>query len=290
VQLQELNSMPLRPNVDAANIPDDDQAMLNLVFLKYANAEELSKLLSEFLGAQGRTWSYPSANLLLILDSRRSMRRTMELVAMFDSDVLARQRVRLFEVKHSRPSDLAGELEKLLKSISMGKDLSSVRFVPVDRISLLIAVAPNPGVFTEVEEWLKKLDVQVERAAGRTDTFVYRVRYGRADMLAFAIMSLYYSMQPGMAGMMMPGMMGMGMGGMGMGGHGHGRHGHGRHGHGRHGHGRHGHGRHGHGWHGHGRHGNGWHGHGRHGHGRHGMNPYAMMGMGGQGMAGMMGP
>lgn len=217
VQLQELNTMPLRPNVDASSIPEDDQAMLNLVFLKYANAEELSKLLGEFLGAQGRTWSYPSANLLLILDSRRNMKRTMELVAMFDSDTLARQRVRLFEVKHSRPSDLASELEKLLKSISMGKDLSSVKFVPVDRINLLIAVAPNPGVFSEVETWLAKLDVKVESAAGRVDTYVYRVRYGRADMLSFAIMSLYYSMQPGMAGMMLPGMMGMGMGGMGMG-------------------------------------------------------------------------
>ncbi len=216
VPLNQLNSMPLRPNVDASQIPEDDRAMLNLVFLKYANAEELSKLLNEFLGAEGRTWSYPSANLLLILDSRRSMKRTMELVTMFDSDALARQRVRLFEVKHSRPSDLADELEDLMKSISMGKDLSSIRFVPVNRINLLIAVAPNPGVFKEVEEWLAKLDVKVESAAGRTDTYVYRVRYGRADMLAFAIMSLYYSMQPGMGGMGMMGMMG-GMGGFGFG-------------------------------------------------------------------------
>ncbi|MCL4794460.1 MAG: type II secretion system secretin GspD [Bryobacteraceae bacterium] len=220
VPLAQLNSMPLRPSVDAADIPEDDRAMLNLVFLKYANAEELSKLLNEFLGAEGRTWSYPAANLLLILDSRRSMKRTMDLVTMFDSDALARQRVRLFEVKHSRPSDLADELEDLMKSISMGKDLSSIRFVPVDRINLLIAVAPNPGVFQEVETWLAKLDVKAESAVGRTDTYVYRVRYGRADMLAFAIMSLYYSMNPGMGGfgMGMMGMGGMGMGGFGFGG------------------------------------------------------------------------
>ncbi len=220
VPLAQLNSMPLRPSVDQADIPEDDRAMLNLVFLKYANAEELSKLLNEFLGAEGRTWSYPAANLLLILDSRRSMKRTMDLVTMFDSDALARQRVRLFEVKHSRPSDLADELEDLMKSISMGKDLSSIRFVPVDRINLLIAVAPNPGVFQEVETWLAKLDVKAESAVGRTDTYVYRVRYGRADMLAFAIMSLYYSMNPGMGGygMGMMGMGGFGMGGFGFGG------------------------------------------------------------------------
>lgn len=213
VPLAELASMPLTPQQDMKNIPEDDRAMLNLIFLKYANAEELSKLLGEFVGKDAKVWSYPSANLLLVLDSRRSMRRTMELVSLFDSDSLARQRVRLFETKYGRPSDLAKELENLMQSISMGKDLQSIKFVPVDRINLLIAVAPNPGVFGEVETWLKKLDVKVESAAGRTDTYVYRVKFGQAQMLSQSIMMLYYSMYPGYGGMYGGGM-GMGMGGM----------------------------------------------------------------------------
>mgnify|MGYP000870769542 CR=1 FL=1 len=167
VPLAELANMPLQPQLDEKSIPEDDRAMLNLVFLKYADAEELSKLIKEFLGPEGRIWSYTPANLLLILDGRRSMKRTMELVSLFDSDVLAKQRVRLFDVANGRPSELANELEGLLKSISMGKDLQSIRFVPVDRINVLIAVAPNPGVFAQVEEWIKKLDVRVDNQIGR---------------------------------------------------------------------------------------------------------------------------
>ena len=39
----------------------------------------------------------------------------MELIALFDSDTFANQRVRLFEVKNARPSDLVKDLENILK-------------------------------------------------------------------------------------------------------------------------------------------------------------------------------
>ena len=219
VPLTDLSHMPLRPEQELQNIPEDDRPMLNLVFLKYANVEELAKLVGDFLGPSGKAWSYQPANLLLVIDGRRSMRRTMEMISLFDSDVLAKQRVRLFEVRNSRPTDLAKELEGMLKSMSLSKELSSVKFVPVDRINTLIAVAPNPGVFERVQEWIDKLDVKVKNAAGKSDTYVYRVKYGQAGLLSMSIMSLYYSMMPGMGGYGMGGY-GMGMGGMGMGGYG----------------------------------------------------------------------
>ncbi len=54
-------------------------------FLKYADVEELAKLVVEFLGADGKA-GQSQRKLLFVLDSRRNMRRLMELVAMFDSD------------------------------------------------------------------------------------------------------------------------------------------------------------------------------------------------------------
>jgi general secretion pathway protein D len=217
VPLAELARMPLKPQVDAKDMSDDDKAILNLVFLKYANVEELAKLIGEFLGPEGKAWSYPPANLLLVLDSSRNMRRTMEMISLFDSDFLAKQRVRLFNVKNSRPTDLAKEMEGLLKSMSLSKDLTTVKFVPVDRINTLIAVAPNPGVFDQVQEWIDRLDVKVKNSAGKIDNYVYRVKYGQAYTLAMSIMMLYMQMTPGYGmGGMYGGMGGMygGMGGM----------------------------------------------------------------------------
>jgi general secretion pathway protein D len=266
VPLTDVQRLPgVEPEVNGGSpIPDDDRIMLNLIFLKYATVDELAKLLDQFRGEFAKMWSYPPANLLLIQDTRRNMRRLMELVSLFDSDTFANQRVKLFEVKNSRPSDLAKELDGILKGISLNEKASPIKLLPVDRINTLIAVAPNPGVFDDVGEWISKLDVAVTSSAGAVENFVYRVRYGYAPTLAMAIMGLYsdnpmfamglmmslagasggmgggmyggaygaYGVQPGVTGMGgIPGMMGgMGMGYPGMGGYGGGMYGGGMYG------------------------------------------------------------
>ena len=65
------------------------------------------KVLAQFMGDGGQLQSYDPANLLIILDNSRNMRRTLELVAQFDSDTFAGQRVRAFEVKNGRPSAIS---------------------------------------------------------------------------------------------------------------------------------------------------------------------------------------
>jgi general secretion pathway protein D len=200
VPLKDMARLPIRPQVNAQNIPEDDQTILNLVFLKYVTVDALTQVLAEFTGENARLYPYPPANLLLILDSRRNMLRTMELIQLFDSDSFASQRVHLFEVKNTKPSDIVKELENILKSISLDPKTSPVRFLPVDRVNLLIAVAPNPGVFDTVGEWLAKLDVPVKVTAGAVDTHVYRVRYGRSDCLAISLGMLFGSSTGGYGG------------------------------------------------------------------------------------------
>ena len=190
--LKDAPKMPLRPQVNARDIPEDDQIMLNLVFLKYVTVDELTKVLGEFVGENATMYSYAPSNLLFILDSRRNMRRTMELIQLFDSDSFANQRVRLFEVKNTRPSDLVKDLENVLKAVSLDGKSATVRFLPVDRINTLIAVAPNPGVFDTIEAWLKKLDIPVKLTlGGGSENHVYRLRYGRAECVAMALNQLY---------------------------------------------------------------------------------------------------
>jgi general secretion pathway protein D len=191
VPMANVARMPISPRVDPQNIPGDEQMTLNLVFLKYASAGELSKLLLEYMGDGAKLTTYEPANLLIILDNNRNMRRTMELIAAFDNDSLASQRIRLFEVKNGSPSDVARELETVLRAMSLGSGNTSVKFQPLDRINMIIAMAPNPGVFKTVETWLEKLDVHVPITVGALDNYVYRVKYGEADVLASVIMQLY---------------------------------------------------------------------------------------------------
>jgi general secretion pathway protein D len=191
VPLTSVPQLPIPPEMNAKDIPEDERTLLDLVFLKYVTVSEIAKLLEPFLGESAKMTVYEPANLLLILDNGRNMRRTMQLISMFDSDTLAGQRVRLFEVTNGRPSDIAKELENVFKAYALSEKNSAVKFMPIDRINTIIAVAPNPGVFVEVDKWLKKLDVPVKVTAGSIDNYVYRIKYQRAEIVGSAIMQLY---------------------------------------------------------------------------------------------------
>ena len=76
VPLTEVNRLPLHPYVNPKDIPEDDQPMLDLIFLNYVTVTDLTSLINPFLGEGATTIAYPPANLLLIQDSRRNMRRS----------------------------------------------------------------------------------------------------------------------------------------------------------------------------------------------------------------------
>jgi len=192
VPVASVSQLPLDPimNADPKTLPEDERMVLNLIFLKYASAADLDKVLAPFLGEGASHTVYEPGNLIILQDNSRSMRRTMQLVALFDSDTFAGQRVKLFDVEHSRPSDLVKDLDTVFKAYSLS-DKTAVKFVPIDRINTIIAVAPNPGIFSQVAEWIDKLDIPVKITAGAVNNYVYRLRYGRAETLAAAIMALY---------------------------------------------------------------------------------------------------
>jgi general secretion pathway protein D len=230
VPTASVSNLPVDPvtNADPKTMPEDERMVLNLVFLKYATATEIQKLIHPFMGEGGTDSVYEPANLLLIQDNSRNMRRTMELIAMFDSDTFAGQRVKLFDVNNSRPGDLVKDLDNVFKAYSLSEKNAAVHFIPVDRINTIIAVAPNPGIFTQVKAWIDKLDIPVKVTAGSVNNYVYRLKYGNAVNVAMAIMALYSGNPMALIGMAASannsmyaagiGMNGTGMGGGGMGG------------------------------------------------------------------------
>lgn len=218
VPMADALRLPLPMTKDPSAMTEDESTVLSLIFLKYATAPEVGKLVEPFIGAGASVTVYQPANLIFLMDSRRNARRVMELISMFDSDMLANQRVKIYNLKNGSPDDVSKELESILKSISLSEKTSHIRFLPVERLNILIAVAPNPGVFEEIDKWVEKLDTEVKVSSNGLGNYIYRVKYSRAEILAGSITMLYggYPMFGGMGGMGgFGGMGGYGMGGMG---------------------------------------------------------------------------
>ena len=186
---------PVSPTTqtDASKVSDDERLVLNLVFLRYVSSGEMYKILLPYMGDGAQLTNYEGANLLIILDNSRNMRRTLDLISIFDNDAFAGQRVRAFDIKNGRPSDISKELDDIFKAYSLSGDKgnSAVHFIPVNRINTILAVAPNPGSFAQVESWIAKLDIPAKVTAGSVDNYVYKLKYAKAEIIGSVINQLY---------------------------------------------------------------------------------------------------
>ena len=186
----EAPKLPVSPQLDAGrDLPDDERLILNVLRLQYSPAVDLAKVLEPFLGEGAKYSVIEPLNILILLDNSRNMRRTIELVELFDTEEMVKQRIRLFEVKNSLAKSLADELEDVFSALSISDDQSAVRFVPIDRINSILAVSGAARVFDEVETWINRLDKST--TVGGVQNFVYRVQYGFAPALAGTLLQLY---------------------------------------------------------------------------------------------------
>lgn len=191
-----LPNAPISPVIDAnEDLPPDERPVLNAIRLKYMTASDLAAVLTPFLGRNGQFAEVPQANTLIVLDNARNMRRTMELVALFDTAEMASQRLKLIEIKNNMASTVAEELGRIYGSLSPGAvgegggGGSAIQFVPLERINSILVVSSSAAVFDDVMGWVEKLDQAA--TVGGVQNFVYRVQYGFAGNLAGTLLQLY---------------------------------------------------------------------------------------------------
>ena len=186
----EIPRLPISPQLDQIeNLPDDERMILNVLRFRYSTATDIQAVLDPFLGRGAVSHVIGQANMLILLDNSRNMKRTMELIALLDTEEMARQRMRLFKVKNSLASTLATELSRIFGALSLAENSSAIQFLPIQRISSILVVSGTASVFGDVAEWIEKLDQPT--SVGGVQTFVYRVQYGFAPQLAQTLLSLY---------------------------------------------------------------------------------------------------
>ena len=190
VPLQEVQRLPIAPqlNPQAAGLSDDDRMVMNVITLQYVSAPDMTRILTPFVSEGGHLVSHDSGNVLIITDTSRSMRRLLEIVALFDTEVFTNQRARLYPIRNSQAARIVGELQQVFSAYALSEESSAIRFVAMERINSVLVVTGNPGVYPEVERWLERLDQPVQETGIRT--FIYRVENGKADNLASVLNAL----------------------------------------------------------------------------------------------------
>jgi general secretion pathway protein D len=121
-------------------------------------------------------------NILIYTGPAQEAQGIAEMVSVLDVDVLAGMSFALFPVQSSDARDVVDELETLFAEDAVGTFGGVIRFLPIERLNAILAIASRPAHLKHAGQWVARLD-RADAAAGER-VFVYYAKNSRANDLA----------------------------------------------------------------------------------------------------------
>ena len=171
----------------------EERFTIQIVSMKYIPVTEVSKLIKPFLSDGADIIEHPPHNILIIGDIASNIKKSLDIIALFDIDIFADMRVRIYPILNADVTEIAKEMERIFSSFEVS--LKSARgvgitFTPVTRINSLLVISSIPNIFGKVEGWLKELD-KTPMEGTKLSVFVYYVQNGKAKDLADVLKQIF---------------------------------------------------------------------------------------------------
>lgn len=178
---------------EAGRRMDGEKYIIQIIPLKYIPVSEVAKLVKPFLSDGADIAEQPSHNILILGDIASNVRKAMDMINLFDVDIFADMRVRIYPVVNADVTEIAKEMERIFSSLEVslksGRGVG-ITFTPIVRINSLLVVSSIPRIFEKVEAWLKELD-RVPGESTQLSVFVYYVQNGKAKDIADVLKQIY---------------------------------------------------------------------------------------------------
>jgi general secretion pathway protein D len=195
VPLPEAKKLAVRPSIaqDAEKGLPDERYAIQIIPIKYIPVTEVSKIIKPFLSDGADIVEHATQNILIIGDIASNIRKSLDIINLFDADIFIDQSVRVYPISKSNVNEIAREMERIFASLEVslksGRGVG-ITFTPITRINSLLVVSSIPQIFEKVEAWLKELD-RIPAEASKVSAFVYYVQNGKAKDLADVLKQVY---------------------------------------------------------------------------------------------------
>jgi len=173
--------------------PSEEKYTIQIVPLKYIPATEASKLIKPFLSDGAEIAEHPPQNILIICDVASNIKKSLDILALFDTDIFTDTRVRIYPVLNADVTEVAKEMERIFSSFEVSTKSArgvGITFTPVIRINSLLVVSAIPNIFEKVEGWLRELD-KIPGEGSKLSVFVYYVQNAKAKDLADVLKEIF---------------------------------------------------------------------------------------------------
>lgn len=131
---------------------------VQIVPLRYVAAREMEKILTPLAGQGAIARVDAARNLLILKDDARNLEAMLEMIDMFDVNYLAGMSFALVPVKNTSAIGLVTELEQVFGVAGDSPMAGLIRFVPIERLNAVLAIASQPDHIDQVQDWMQRLD------------------------------------------------------------------------------------------------------------------------------------
>ena len=172
-----------------------DEFVIELIKVEHIAATAMTEILQPFVSPGGDVVAYPRGNLVILTDLASNVERLRDLIAAFDTDTFRTLHTQIYRIEHANVEDLGKELASILQPYGVIPENAAERglyIVPLTRLNAIVVFGFNEEIFSQIEKWIRVLDVPPEKGGGRT-VYVYAVENSKAADLASVLGDLYGS-------------------------------------------------------------------------------------------------
>ena len=166
--------------------------ILQIIPLSYISAQEMSKLVSNFLSNKGSIVLHEVSNTMIVIDKRFNVLKVLKLVETFDASIFNKVQHKIFEVKNAEPMGLVKTLYSIISNYGFEKE--DVSLIPIPRLGSLMAISKKPDVFQKVGEYIQLLDAPAHET--EPQIYVYSVKNGQAQELSVLLDNIFIGAMP----------------------------------------------------------------------------------------------
>ncbi len=170
-----------------------DEFVIELIKVEHLAATEMTEILQPFVSPGGDVVAYPRGNLVILTDLASNVERLRDLIAAFDTDTFRALHTQIYRIEHANVEDLGKELAHILQPYGVTPENMAERglyIIPLTRLNAIVVFGFNEEVFSQIEKWIRVLDVPPEKGGGRT-VHVYAVENAKAADLASVLGDVY---------------------------------------------------------------------------------------------------
>ena len=185
-KIKDAMRMPITSRIqkDAADIPPEERIVIQIIPLKFISAQEISKVITPFISADGTIIAEGGSNTLLVVDKGTNILKVLKLVEAFDVSVFERMSYRFYPLRHINTDEAGKLLEKVLSGSK-----EDVKFIPIARLNALLIVSPKSDVFDRLDVFIRQLDIPSESA--QPQIYIYSVKNGMATELGETVQAIF---------------------------------------------------------------------------------------------------